>query len=104
MNANVTIKLSIYCLYLSAAYWISLHFPPLGMMFYPSLGSFSVILMNQNNYYNNLLKIIIGATITSTIGSALYFVSPSIFTFFITAFITLSVMQRFDWNQHPFSQ
>lgn len=101
INSHLTIKLSIFCLYLSVAYWVSLHFPPLGMMFYPSLGSFSVILMNHNNYYKNLLQIVIGATITSTIGSVLYFVYPSIFSFFITAFITLWVMQKNNWNAAP---
>lgn len=95
------IKISIYCLYLSATYWISLHFPPLAMLFYPSLGSFSVILMHNKSYKNAIYKILIGATTTSSIGSILYFIYPSIVTFFITAFVTLWFMQRFDWTAAP---
>lgn len=101
MNIFLTMKFFIYSLYLSAAYWISLHFPPLGMMFYPSLGSFSVILMKQKNDDHSLRKIILSATITSTLGSILSFFYPSIITFFITAFITFWVMQKFDWNAAP---
>ncbi|RKD27031.1 hypothetical protein BEP19_00185 [Ammoniphilus oxalaticus] len=94
-------KITIFCIYLCAAYWISLHYPPLGMLFYPSLGSFSVILMGQGNYLRELVVIALGATITSAIGSLLYFWYPSIFTMFVTAFTTLWLMQKFSWRAAP---
>lgn len=94
-------KLTVFCLYLSAAYLISTHFPPLGMLFYPSLGSFSVILMRQDNFMRELLVIAVGATVTSTIGSVLFFLHPSIFSFFATAFIVLWLMGKFNWQAAP---
>jgi len=101
IHLRMFVKLSIICLYLSVSYWIASHFSLLGMLFYPSLGSFTFLLMRRENFKKDLYKIMLGATVTSSIGSGLYFLYPSIFTFFFVALITLYIMQKFNWDAAP---
>lgn len=97
----ILIKFSIICLYLSITYWIALNVNLLGMLFYPSLGSFSFLILGRKFQLKNLFKITLGAAVTSTIGSCLYFWYPSGFSLFLTALITLYMMKIFDWDAAP---
>ncbi|MBD0382516.1 HPP family protein [Paenibacillus sedimenti] len=91
----------IVCFYLVAAYWASYHFPSMKMVFYPTLGAFSFLFMHRVDQIKDLGRIIIGAMISVTIGSLLYSVSTGAISFFVTAIITIWLIQFFKWNAAP---
>ncbi|MEW9701099.1 hypothetical protein [Paenibacillus sp. SI8] len=91
----------IVCCYLMAAYWASYHFPSMKMVFYPTLGAFSFLFMHRVDQIKDLGRIIIGASISVTIGSLLYALSTGVLSFFLTAIVTISLIQFFKWNAAP---
>jgi hypothetical protein len=91
----------IICSYLMVAYWASYHFPTMKMVFYPTLGAFSFLFMHRVDQIKDLGRIIIGAIISVTIGSLLYTVSTGAVSFFVTAIVTISLIQFFKWNAAP---
>ncbi|SDP20271.1 HPP family protein [Paenibacillus sp. yr247] len=88
-------------LYLTLAYWASQHIPGMEMIFYPSLGSFSVILFKREENKKYLPRTIIAATVATVIGSLLHWLIGGIIAFFLTVLLTLFLMQRFNWTDAP---
>lgn len=95
------IKSTIICLYLLFTYWLSFRTPMLHMVFYPTLAAFSFLFISRSIDKKGLYKIIGGAILASTIGSLLYFVNASFVSFFLTAFVVIWMIQKFNWNAAP---
>jgi membrane protein YdbS with pleckstrin-like domain len=91
----------VICCYLMGAYWASYHFPSLKMVFYPTLGAFSFLFMHRVDNIKEIRRIIIGAIIAVTMGSLFYTVSHSAISFFLTALVTITLIQFFKWNAAP---
>lgn len=91
----------IICCYLMGAYWASYHFPSLKMVFYPTLGAFSFLFMHRVDQFKDVGRITIGAIVAVTIGSVMYSVSHGAVSFFITAIVTILLIQLFKWNAAP---
>ena len=83
------------------AYWASYHFPSLKMVFYPTLGAFSFLFMHRVDNIREIRKIIIGAIIAVTMGSLFYAISHGAISFFMTALVTITLIQFFKWNAAP---
>ncbi|MFC0211271.1 hypothetical protein ACFFK0_02205 [Paenibacillus chartarius] len=91
----------IVCCYLMMAYWVSVQYPSLKMVFYPTLGAFSFLFMHRADRIGEVGRIIMGAAISVTIGSVMYAISPGAASFFFTAFCTILLIQFFKWNAAP---
>lgn len=91
----------VICCYLMGAYWASYHFPSLKMVFYPTLGAFSFLFMHRVDNIREIRRIIIGAIIAVTMGSVFYTISTGAVSFFLTALVTITLIQFFKWNAAP---
>ncbi|TXK76091.1 hypothetical protein [Paenibacillus sp. N3.4] len=91
----------VICCYLMGAYWASYHFPSMKMVFYPTLGAFSFLFMHRVDQIKDVWRITIGAIIAVLLGSLLYSISHGALSFFVTALITISLIQFFKWNAAP---
>ncbi|OAS23634.1 HPP family protein [Paenibacillus oryzisoli] len=91
----------VICCYLMGAYWASYHFPSLKMVFYPTLGAFSFLFMHRVDNIREIRRIIIGAIIAVTMGSLFYTISTGAVSFFLTAVVTITLIQFFKWNAAP---
>ncbi|MGO4271471.1 hypothetical protein AB4Z22_16765 [Paenibacillus sp. TAF58] len=91
----------VMCCYLMGAYWASYHFPSMKMVFYPTLGAFSFLFMHRVDQIKDIGRITMGAIIAVTIGSSMYAISHGAMSFFITAILTISLIQWFKWNAAP---
>lgn len=91
----------VVCCYLMGAYWASYHFPSLKMVFYPTLGAFSFLFMHRVHNIKEIRLIILGALIAVTMGSVLYSISHGAISFFLTALVTITLIQFFKWNAAP---
>ncbi|MDR6882878.1 membrane protein YdbS with pleckstrin-like domain [Bacillus sp. 3255] len=91
----------IICCYLMGAYWASYHYPSMKMVFYPTLGAFSFLFMHRVDQFKDVGRITIGAIIAVTIGSVMYAISHGAVSFFLTAIVTISLIQLFKWNAAP---
>ncbi|CAN7179366.1 HPP family protein [Paenibacillus sp. LjRoot153] len=89
------------CCYLMGAYWASYHFPSLKMVFYPTLGAFSFLFMHRVDNIREIRRIILGAIIAVTMGSLFYTISTGAVSFFLTALVTITLIQFFKWNAAP---
>ncbi|BAU27850.1 hypothetical protein DFP93_10920 [Aneurinibacillus soli] len=95
------IKSVIICVYLLFTYWLSFRTPALHMVFYPTLAAFSFLFMSRSTDKKNVYKIVGGAILASTIGSSLYFVNSGFVSFFLTSFVIIWMIQKFNWNAAP---
>lgn len=91
----------IICCYLMTAYWASIHFPSLKMVFYPTLGAFSFLFIHRIGQPKDVVRIIIGAIIAVSLGSFFYTINTGAVSFFATAIVTISLIQVFKWNAAP---
>ncbi|SFM39290.1 hypothetical protein SAMN03159341_13031 [Paenibacillus sp. 1_12] len=91
----------IICCYLMAAYWASIHFPSLKMVFYPTLAAFSFLFIHRIGQLKDVLRIIIGAIVAVSLGSFFYTINTGAVSFFATAIVTISLIQLFKWNAAP---
>lgn len=91
----------VVCCYLMGAYWASYHFPSMKMVFYPTLGAFSFLFMHRVDQIKDIGRITMGAIIAVTLGSVMYNISHGTLSFFLTAMITISLIQVFKWNAAP---
>ncbi|MCY9661887.1 hypothetical protein P5G65_29530 [Paenibacillus chondroitinus] len=91
----------VICCYLMGAYWASYHFPSLRMVFYPTLGAFSFLFMHRVDQIKDVGRITLGAIIAVTLGSVMYSISQGTLSFFLTAIITISLIQVLKWNAAP---
>ncbi|WNR44916.1 HPP family protein [Paenibacillus roseipurpureus] len=83
------------------AYWASYHFPSMKMVFYPTLGAFSFLFIHRVDNIKEVRRIIAGALIAVTMGSFLYSISTGAISFFLTALVTITLIQFFKWNAAP---
>lgn len=91
----------VMCCYLMGAYWASYHFPSMKMVFYPTLGAFCFLFMHRVDQIKDIGRITMGAIIAVTLGSTMYAISHGAISFFITAILTISLIQWFKWNAAP---
>jgi hypothetical protein len=98
---NMDIKTVSISLYLLLIYWLSLHFPMLKPLFYPTLGAFSYLFVSRNFELKELLKLILGAGIASLIGSALFRSDAGMLAFLATALLTIQLLRRYQLQAPP---
>lgn len=89
------------CCFLMGAYWASYHFPSMKMVFYPTLGAFSFLFMHRVEKIKEIRLIILGAIIAVTMGSLFYMINHGVISFFVTALVTITLIQFFKWNAAP---
>ncbi|WP_438448687.1 hypothetical protein [Gorillibacterium sp. sgz5001074] len=81
------------CVYLVAVYWLSHHFAPAKMAFYPTLGAFCFLFMKKGGPLPHMARIILGACASAVIGSLLHYVDAGAVSFLITTALTLTLIQ-----------
>lgn len=97
----MNMKTLAICLYVMFIYWLSLHYPILDTLFYPTLGAFSFLFISRSFSFTELSKITLGAFLSSIVGTLLFYIYPSVFSFFINAVITIWLINKFKWNAPP---
>jgi hypothetical protein len=98
---KMNIKILAVCLYIILIYWLSLTFPSLHMLFFPTLGSFGFLFISRSIGLKDISKIALGAVISSVIGSLLFHLSPGIISLFINTLITIWLINQFKLNAPP---
>ncbi|UUZ97753.1 HPP family protein [Paenibacillus sp. P25] len=88
-------------LYLLLIYWLSLSFPTLKPLFYPTLGAFSYLFLSRTFELRGLLKLVAGAGAASLIGSLLFWSHTGVLAFMLTAASTILLIRRFHLNAPP---
>ncbi|UKS26355.1 hypothetical protein LOZ80_33345 [Paenibacillus sp. HWE-109] len=100
-ESTMLLRSFIICCYLMGAYWASYHFPSMKMVFYPTLGAFSFLFMHRVDQIKDIGRITVGAIIAVSIGSFMYSLSQGAVSFFLTALMTILLIQFFKWNAAP---
>ncbi|MCZ8523219.1 MULTISPECIES: hypothetical protein [Paenibacillus] len=98
MNHVKTVTISLY---LFAIYYISVHFPALKALFYPTLGAFSYLFVSRTFAFKDMMKLVTGATFASLLGSCFYFSHAGGLAFLCTALGTIWLIRRFSLNAPP---
>lgn len=93
-----TVSISLYLLFI---YWISLHFPLMKPLFFPTLGAFSYLFVSRKYELKDLLKLILGAGVASLIGSALFRSDAGMLAFLATALLTIQLLRRYQLQAPP---
>lgn len=94
-------KLVLISLYIVLVYWVSLQLPALHALFYPTLGAFSFLLASRNFDLKEAGRILLGATVSSAVGSALHTVHPGAVSLLADTLLVGWLIQRFRWNAPP---
>lgn len=97
----MNVKTLIICLYVMVIYWLSLHISFLDTLFFPTLGAFSFLFLSRHFTIKELAKVLLGAVVTSIIGTILVSVYSSAITLFINVAIAIWLIKRFKWNAPP---
>jgi hypothetical protein len=97
MNMNI-LAVSFYIVLI---YSLSLHFPILHSLFYPTLGAFCFLFISRTHDSRVLSKIVFGACLSALIGSIMYAISTSEISIFINALIIIFLIKKFHWNAPP---
>ncbi|MNH99808.1 hypothetical protein D3C73_525890 [compost metagenome] len=97
----MNIKTLAICLYIMLIYWLSLKFPSLHMLFFPTLGAFSFLFITRPWNLKELSKIALGAIISSIVGTVLFHLSPGVISIFSNTLITIWLIHTFKWNAPP---
>ncbi|MGG2196528.1 MULTISPECIES: hypothetical protein [Paenibacillus] len=95
------IKSLAVCLYLLLVYWLSLHFPSLKSLFYPTLGAFSYLFASRSFAIKDLVRMTVGAGAASMIGTGLYIAQIGLMGFMLTVLTTFFLIKRFHLNAPP---
>ncbi|MBP1994067.1 HPP family protein [Paenibacillus eucommiae] len=95
------VKTVAICLYVMLIYWISLQFPTLDTLFYPTLGAFCFLFISRSFLFSELGKIIFGAFVSAVLGTVLFYIYPSAISLFINVLITIWLINKFKWNAPP---
>jgi hypothetical protein len=97
----MNIRIVTICLYIALIYWLSLHYPVLHTLFFPTLGSFSFLFIMKTFDIRVVSKITLGAIISSIIGTGLFSIHPGVVSLLITTLITIGMINKFKWNAPP---
>ncbi|MFC5701331.1 HPP family protein [Cohnella faecalis] len=94
-------KFVLIGLYIVFIYWLSSQEPALHALFYPTLGAFCFLFASRTFDARDVGRILIGATISSIIGSWLHQLYPSAISLFANVLIVAWLIKRFHWNAPP---
>ncbi|MFC5402584.1 hypothetical protein [Cohnella soli] len=94
-------KLVLISLYIVLVYWVSEQFPEFHALFYPTLGAFSFLLASRKFEFKETGRVLLGATIASTIGTALHAMLPGVAGLLIDTLLVIWLIQRFKWKAPP---
>jgi len=97
----MNIKIAAICLYITLIYWLSLHYPSLHMMFFPTLGAFSLLFATRSLELKELGKISFGAILSSIIGTFMFYLDAGVFSLLANMLITIWLITKFKWNAPP---
>ncbi|MEI7025217.1 hypothetical protein [Paenibacillus sp. y28] len=97
----MVLKSLIISLYLLGAYWASLQFPALHMIFFPTLGAFCYLFLTRKYDMKEVSRISVGAVVSSTFGSIMYMLDWGLPAFFVTCLMTIWMIRRWHWNAPP---
>jgi|GEM_PF-1016684 len=96
------LKLAAISLYIVLIYWFSLHVPLLHMMFFPTLGAFSLLFVSRSPDAKVLSKIAAGACVSSVIGTALFHLGGGgVLALFLNVIVIIWLIVRLKWNAPP---
>ncbi|WP_127586106.1 hypothetical protein [Paenibacillus koleovorans] len=98
---NMNVKAVAISLYLMLIYWVSMHFPALKTVFYPTLGAFCYLFVSRTFRMRELSGIAFGAVIASLTGCLLHAVYPGVGSFFLNSLIVIWMIRKFHWNAPP---
>ncbi|WP_159886109.1 HPP family protein [Paenibacillus puerhi] len=88
-------------LYIMLVYWLSLHVPSLHLLFFPTLGAFSLLFISRPLHPKEVGRVALGAIISSLIGAISFYIHPGVVSLFINTLITIWLIKRFHWNAPP---
>jgi hypothetical protein len=97
----MNIKIAVVCFYIMLIYSLTLHYPTLHSLFYPTLGAFSFLFISRTFDMKLLRRIAFGASLSSLIGSVMYMINPGGISLFIDALIIIFLINKFHWNAPP---
>jgi hypothetical protein len=100
-SLSMRIRTYAICLYIIFIYWISLHIPNMHALFFPTLGSFSLLFISRPFEKAEVRKISFGAVIASIIGSLFVYWNPGVLSLFLTLLIVIYLINKFKWNSPP---
>ncbi|MCD1258604.1 HPP family protein [Paenibacillus athensensis] len=96
------LKMAAISLYIVLIYYFSLHVPLLHMLFFPTLGAFSLLFVSRSQDVRELSKIAAGAFIASIIGTALFHLgNGGVLSLFITIIVISWLIIKLKWNAPP---
>lgn len=97
----MNLRIGAICLYIASIYWLSLKYPALHTLFFPTLGAFSLLFISRPFGKSELGKIAFGATIAAIIGSLLVSWNAGVIPFLLNTLIMIGLINRFKWNAPP---
>lgn len=97
----MTIKSAAICAYIVIIYWISLHFPVLHTLFFPTLGAFSLLFISKAFKKEEIGKIALGAIAASLIGSVLMYYISGVLPILLNTVAVIWLIRKFKWNAPP---
>ncbi|TBL75628.1 HPP family protein [Paenibacillus thalictri] len=97
----MNIKLLSASLFLMATYWISLKVPAMHMVFYPTLGAFCVLFTTRSFERIEIVKVIIGAAVSSVVGCLFYFIYPGALSILLVSLLVMWANKKYKLNAPP---
>ncbi|SDD49583.1 hypothetical protein SAMN02799630_03734 [Paenibacillus sp. UNCCL117] len=88
-------------LYIMLIYWLSMQAPLLHMLFFPTLGAFSLFFISRPLQAKETARIALGAIIASLVGTLSFTVHPGVLSLFINTLVIIWLIKRFHWNAPP---
>lgn len=97
----MNVKTIAISLYLMLLYWISLRYPALKTVFYPTVGAFCYLFVTRTFHIRELANISIGAVIASLLGCLLHAAYPGPISFLLNSLLVIWMIRKFKWNAPP---
>ncbi|MED4780999.1 HPP family protein [Brevibacillus choshinensis] len=98
---KMNFKMIVICIYIMLIYWLSLQFPYLDTLFFPTVGAFSFLFVSRALRFSEISKITLGAFISSAMGTLFFFIYPSPIMLFVNVLITMWLVTTCKWNAPP---
>jgi hypothetical protein len=70
-------------------------------LFFPTLGAFSFLFVSRSLQLKQMGGVILGACLSSTIGTLLYALDSGVLSLFITILSVILLINKFNWNAPP---
>lgn len=91
-------KIAAVCFYVGSIYWLSLRYPSFHTLFFPTLGSFSLVFSTLTFTKAKIYRIFLGAMVSSVLGTCLHVANPGVVSLFINTVVVIWLIRRYKWE------